>query len=124
MDRLAAAELGIELQRAIDHRKRQRRAETVAVDDDLIGIGLAEETHQFAGETIEARLELPPSAMHKVARKIPIVQRVTDLHHASERPAQAGEDRKPKKWREQHWVRQSCVDDGKTCRRYRQPPHP
>ena len=124
MERLAAAELRIELQRAVDHRKRQRRAEAVAVDDDLIGIGLTEKPHQFAGETIEPRLELRPRAMHEVARKIPVVERVADMHRSSERPSQAGEDREPKERREQHGIRQFSVDHGKTCRRDRQPSHP
>ena len=55
----AAPEPRIEFKGAVDHHERKRRAEAVAVNDDLVGIGLAREAHQFPSRSGRADPQFP-----------------------------------------------------------------
>src|SRR5262249_59310071 len=117
------AQLWIEMERAIEHDEPQRRAETVAIDDDLIGVAVANEPHELMRQDIETFLELRSDAMNEIAREVPIVQRVADMDHAAEGPAQAGENHQPQYRRENHVKGQSDMDHRKAGRSNRQPHH-
>src|SRR6516225_5959025 len=74
-------------------------------------------------KAIETFLKLRPHAMNEIAREVPIVQRVTDMDHAAEGPAQAGKNRQPQHRGANHVKWQSDVDDQEAGRRNRQPHH-
>ncbi len=61
--------------------------------------------------------------MNEIAREIPIVERVADMHEAPEREAERDKDRKPQERREDHVIRQAEMDHGKARHRDRQPHH-
>ena len=88
----AAPEPRIEFKGAVDHHERKRRAEAVAVDDDLVGIGLAREAHQFPREAVEPIPDSRTNAMNEIARKIPVIERKTNEKQPSECQAQHHEN--------------------------------
>ena len=90
------------MHRAIKDNERQRRAEAVAIDNDLIGVTVANKPHELMREPVKAFLELWPDSVNEIAREIPIIQRVTDMDRTTEGPAQAGKDRQPQGRRQNH----------------------
>src|SRR5262249_20862360 len=89
------AQLRIELERAVDDDKRQRRAEAVAVDNHLISVSLVDQADQCVRQTVQTLTQLWPDTMDKITREIPVVQRIADMDEAAEGPAQSRENPEP-----------------------------
>src|SRR5262249_61880860 len=74
----AAKKIGIARERACDEIDHEYRAETVADDDDLVGLGGLGAGDEALSEAIEPRLDIGPAAAHVVARKDPVGETLLD----------------------------------------------
>ena len=95
----------------------------MAVDDDFVGIGLAYNPDEFAREKLEPGVDFRPDAMNEIAREVPVIEGITDVHHPPECPSQYRKHRERKRRRQHERVRQADVNHRKARRRDRQPDH-
>ena len=119
----APAEFRVELQGAVDHDEGERRAQAVAVDDDLVGVGLTRDADQFRRKAVEPLLDPRPHAMNEVAREVPIVERIADEQPPAEDQPQRHEERERKQRRPEQGIRQAAVAHDEPREPDRQPDH-